>query len=66
MSVLVTGSNGHLGEALMRSLRVFGREAKGLDVRESPYTQIVGSITDRATVRRAMAGVEAVRSLTGI
>jgi UDP-glucose 4-epimerase len=58
--LLVTGSSGHLGEALMRTLRARGRDVRGLDVLPSPYTDIVGSITDRATVARAMADVDAV------
>ncbi len=60
MTVLVTGSSGHLGEALMRTLRDRGRPAVGLDVLPSPFTDIVGSIADRAAVARAMAGVRAV------
>jgi UDP-glucose 4-epimerase len=60
MRVLVTGSSGHLGEALVRTLRAQGREAEGLDILESPFTTCVGSITDRACVRRSMAGVQVV------
>lgn len=54
---LVTGSSGHLGEALMRTLRDRGRDAVGLDVLPSPWTSVVGSITDRDLVRRALDGV---------
>ena len=60
MKVLVTGSAGHLGEALMRTLREQGHDAIGLDVLASDHTDAVGSITDRAFVRRHMSGVEAV------
>ena len=60
MKILVTGSAGHLGEALVRSLRAAGREAIGLDVRGSPFTALVGSIADRDFVRGALAGVSAV------
>jgi nucleoside-diphosphate-sugar epimerase len=60
MRVLVTGSSGHLGEALVRTLRVFGHEILGLDVLEGPFTTRVGSITDRSCVRRCMVGVQAV------
>ena len=60
MRVLVTGSSGHLGEALMRVLPDAGHEAVGLDVLASPYTQVVGSITDRALVRTALQGVDAI------
>ncbi len=55
--ILVTGSSGHLGEALMRTL---GSRARGLDLRAGPYTQIAGSITDRALVRASLDGVEAI------
>ena len=60
MTVLVTGSAGHLGEALMRTLRAQGRSARGLDVKPSPWTDHVGSITDRALVREALRGARAV------
>ncbi|MGO4129142.1 NAD-dependent epimerase/dehydratase family protein [Inquilinus sp. YAF38] len=60
MKVLVTGSSGHLGEALVRSLRDRGHEAVGLDVLPGPFTAQVGSVADRAVVRQAMAGAQAV------
>ena len=60
MRVLVTGSAGHLGEALMRTLRESEHDPLGLDVLESPFTDVVASIVDRHAVRRAMRGVDAV------
>jgi UDP-glucose 4-epimerase len=60
MRVLVTGSAGHLGEALMRTLGAAGHDPVGMDVLGSPFTGEVGSIADRDAVRRCMAGVEAV------
>lgn len=54
---LVTGSAGHLGEALVRTLRAQEYEVVGLDTLESPFTTIVGSITDRDLVHRALDGV---------
>lgn len=60
MTLLVTGSAGHLGEALMRTLRERGVPARGLDIVATPFTDIVGSIADRAVVRAAMAGVTGV------
>jgi UDP-glucose 4-epimerase len=56
MKILVTGSAGHLGEALVRSLREEGHEATGLDILASPFTTRLGSIADRTAVRGAMAG----------
>ena len=44
--VLVTGSAGHLGEALVQVLRDSGREVVGLDLLDSPFTTVTGSITD--------------------
>jgi UDP-glucose 4-epimerase len=60
MTLLVTGSAGHLGEALMRSLRAAAQPVRGLDVLPSPYTTHVGSICDPAFVAAAMQGVRAV------
>jgi nucleoside-diphosphate-sugar epimerase len=60
MRVLVTGSAGHLGEALARTLRDLQHEVVGIDVLDSPFTTDVGSITDRPLVRRCMAGVRTV------
>jgi nucleoside-diphosphate-sugar epimerase len=57
---LVTGSAGHLGEALVRRLRADGRAVRGLDRVASPYTDVVGSIIDRDVVAQAIAGVAAV------
>ncbi|MBU8977532.1 NAD(P)-dependent oxidoreductase [Lysobacter sp. MMG2] len=60
MTLLVTGSAGHLGEGLMRQLRATGRDAVGIDLKPSAFTDHVGSITDREFVRRHMKGVRAV------
>ena len=60
MSVLVTGSAGHLGEALMRHFKATGQSAIGLDIKASPYTDIVGSIADKALVRDLMREVSVV------
>ena len=60
MRVLVTGSAGHLGEALMRSSPPLAFEMVGADVLPSRFTTHVGSITDRSFVHRVMQGVGAV------
>ena len=60
MKILVTGSSGHLGEALVRTLRDLQYQVVGLDLLESPFTTHVGSIADRYQVRRCMSGVQAV------
>jgi UDP-glucose 4-epimerase len=60
MTILITGSAGHLGEALMRTVRATGTRAVGLDILASPFTTHVGSIANPDFVRAAMAGVTAV------
>ncbi|MBC8024850.1 MAG: NAD(P)-dependent oxidoreductase [Steroidobacteraceae bacterium] len=60
MKILVTGSSGHLGEALMRTLPGLGHEAIGIDIVPSLFTTIVASIADRSAVDAAMTGVEGV------
>jgi UDP-glucose 4-epimerase len=60
MRILVTGSSGHLGEALVRVLREAGDDVVGVDILPSADTAVVGSIADRATVRRCVAGAEAI------
>jgi UDP-glucose 4-epimerase len=58
--VLVTGSSGHLGEALMRVLGDEGVDVVGLDVLASPFTTVVGSVADRGCVKRCVEGADAV------
>jgi len=60
MTVLVTGSAGHLGEAVMRYLRAAGRSSLGLDVKPSPFTDQVGSICDKRFVTRCIRSAQAV------
>ncbi|MCX6048121.1 MAG: NAD(P)-dependent oxidoreductase [Chloroflexi bacterium] len=59
MRILITGSAGHLGEALVRTLQS-EHEVIGLDIVPSPFTTVVGTIIDPATVERCMDGVQAV------
>ena len=60
MKILVTGSAGHLGEALMRTLRPSAHQVVGIDIVASPFTDRVGSIADRAFVKECMRGVSGV------
>ena len=60
MRALVTGSSGHLGEALVRVLRSEGHDVVSLDLLEGPFTTHVGSITNGSLVRDCMAGVDVV------
>jgi UDP-glucose 4-epimerase len=58
--VLVTGSSGWLGAALVRRLQADGVACVGLDPVPSPTTTALGSVADRALVRHLMRGVDAV------
>lgn len=60
MKVLVTGSSGHLGEALVRCYRAAGQPVVGMDLKPSAYTDVVGTITDAALVRDALHQVDVV------
>ena len=60
MTILVTGSAGHLGEAILRTLRGRGASARGIDLKPSPFTNAVGSIVNPDFVRRELVGVTAV------
>ena len=60
MKILLTGSAGHLGEALARTLAGTDHEVVGVDLQPSLYTTIVGSIANSAVVAPAMRGVHAV------
>lgn len=60
MKVLVTGSAGHLGEGLVRTLQARHYEVTGIDIQASPFTTYVGSITDREFVKSCLEGVQAV------
>jgi UDP-glucose 4-epimerase len=57
MKILVTGSSGHLGEALVRTIKT---DVFGVDIRPSEYTNNVGTILDRKFVRHCMKDIEIV------
>lgn len=60
MRVLVTGSAGHLGEGLVRTLRESRHEVAGLDLLETPFTTHVGSVSDPDFVRSCLRGIDVV------
>ncbi|MFT5012335.1 MAG: UDP-glucose 4-epimerase [Patiriisocius sp.] len=60
MKYLVTGSSGHLGEALVRTLTALRHEVVGIDVKPSKTTTLVGSIADRGFVEKTIHNVDAV------
>ena len=60
MRLLITGSSGHLGEGLVREFRADGHAVVGLDLVGSPFTDVVGSVSDSRIAAAAMKGAEAV------
>jgi len=60
MKILVTGSSGHLGEALMRVLHQSTHEVLGVDKIAGLFTDSVGNITNREFVAACMQEIEVV------
>lgn len=60
MKILITGSSGHLGEALVRTLIDLQIEYVGVDLLPSEFTTHVGSITDRDFIRKSIRDVNCV------
>ena len=56
MNILVTGSSGWLGQTLVPRLKRGGHTVIGLDPVPAPTTDLVGTVADRDTVRRAIRG----------
>jgi UDP-glucose 4-epimerase len=54
MNILVTGSSGWLAQDLIPRLKRAGHTVVGLDLLASPHTDIVGTVANRDTVRRAI------------
>lgn len=63
--ILVTGSSGRIGRAVVQALRDQGRAVRGLDLAPSgrDHPQVTGSLDDPDAVARAMAGVTHVLHL---
>src|SRR5476651_2505033 len=61
-TVLVTGSAGRIGKAVVVELQARGRPVRGFDRVPTPglADHVVGEITDRTALDRAMAGVTAL------
>jgi hypothetical protein len=57
---VITGSSGHLGEALVRVLGSQGQDVVGVDVLASRSTNLVGSVCDRQVASAAVEGADVV------
>lgn len=60
MTILITGSSGHLGEAIARTLIEKGIKYIGVDVNPSEFTTHIGSVADRQFVSNIIEGVDFV------
>jgi uronate dehydrogenase len=62
LHVLVTGSAGRIGRAVVRELKARGHFVRGLDLVATPGADdsVVTDLADAAAVRRAAEGVEAI------
>lgn len=58
--VLVTGSCGYLGEALLSLLRAVGLQAQGLDLMAKEPGSIAGDVSDEEAVQRSAVGCRSI------
>jgi len=56
--ILVTGSSGHLGEAICRVLKKNRVDHFGLDIKEGEFTTKIGSISDRQFVSEVVKNTD--------
>jgi len=66
--VLVTGSAGRIGQAVVGELVARGRRVRGFDCRQTPGTDdaVVGDLQDPEALQRAASGAAAVIHLGGV
>ncbi len=66
--ILVTGSAGRIGQAVVRELNGRGRQLRGFDLVPTPGIKdsLVGNISDTDAVRQAAEGVQAIIHLAAI
>jgi UDP-glucose 4-epimerase len=58
--VVVTGSSGQLGGAVVAQLKAARAEVTGIDARPGPSTDVVGDVRDGRAMRALLAGAAAV------
>ena len=68
LHVLVTGSAGRVGQAVVAELQTRGHAVRGFDRVPTPSLPdaIIGDVTDAAAVQRAMAGVHSLIHLAAV
>jgi nucleoside-diphosphate-sugar epimerase len=66
--ILVTGSAGRIGQAVVRELKARGLNLRGFDLAPTPgiNDSVVGNISDAEAVRRAAQGVQTLIHLAAI
>lgn len=60
MRILVTGTSGHLGEALARTFLNLGIDYVGVDIKHSDYTQYVGDLSNKEFVDKIVDDIDYV------
>ena len=72
MKVLVTGGSGFIGSHVVDKLRGRGHEPVIYDLRQSPWhadnpvETVIGRVTDREALERALVGCDAVAHLAAV
>src|SRR5262245_9808907 len=66
--ILITGSAGRIGQAVVRELTSQGRPLRGFDLVPTPGIKdsVIGNISETETVCQAARGVEAIIHLAAI
>ncbi len=59
MKIIVTGSSGYLGNALVKKLKE-QHEVIGIDILASSETMVIGSITDKQLIEKAFRGSDVI------
>lgn len=66
MKIVITGSSGYLGRALVKKYRKQQHEVIGIDILESNETTVVGSITDKSLIEKELRGADAIIHSTAL
>src|SRR6516165_10360801 len=68
LMILITGSAGRIGQAVVRELNSQGRPLRGFDLMPTPGIKdsLVGNISDTEAVCQAARGVQAIIHLAAI